>query len=139
MRNVIGEREREEKARVTSALAGSSGPNALSRAERDVSRLCWTRKLLTFTASSSFNTHSMSFVPFSRKKQAKQPQASSSDSAAEAAPAAATTSIAPSTIQAIPKKDVHSITSGQVVLDLQGAVKELVENVLDAGAGNIGE
>jgi DNA mismatch repair ATPase MutL len=34
---------------------------------------------------------------------------------------------------------VHRITSGQVVLDLQGAVKELVENALDAGASNIGE
>ena len=34
---------------------------------------------------------------------------------------------------------VHRITSGQVVIDLQTAVKELVENSLDAGATNIGK
>lgn len=83
----------------------------------------------------------MAFVPFSRTKQAKQKQPPSAAAAPadQAAAAVATTSVAPSTIHAIPAKDVHSITSGQVVLDLQGAVKELVENALDAGAGNIGE
>nr|WJN24957.1 mismatch repair protein [Tranzscheliella williamsii] len=40
-------------------------------------------------------------------------------------------------IQPIAASDVHRITSGQVVLDLQTAVKELVENALDAGASNI--
>lgn len=42
-----------------------------------------------------------------------------------------------SVIRAIPSHDVHRITSGQVVLDLQTAVKELVENALDASATNI--
>lgn len=42
-------------------------------------------------------------------------------------------------IRAIAKSDVHRITSGQVVLDLQSAVKELVENALDAGSTSIGE
>ncbi|PWY98544.1 DNA mismatch repair protein MutL [Testicularia cyperi] len=40
-------------------------------------------------------------------------------------------------IRPIASADVHRITSGQVVLDLQTAVKELVENALDAGATNI--
>jgi DNA mismatch repair protein PMS2 len=44
-----------------------------------------------------------------------------------------------SAIKAIDKGSVHRITSGQVVIDLQTAVKELVENSLDAGATNIGE
>jgi len=42
-------------------------------------------------------------------------------------------------IKAIDKTSVHRITSGQVVIDLQTGVKELVENSLDAGATNIGE
>jgi DNA mismatch repair protein PMS2 len=42
-------------------------------------------------------------------------------------------------IKAIDQNSVHRITSGQVVIDLQTAVKELVENSLDAGATNIGE
>ncbi|KAJ9477995.1 DNA mismatch repair protein PMS1 [Pseudozyma hubeiensis] len=42
-----------------------------------------------------------------------------------------------SVIRAIPSQDVHRITSGQVVLDLQTAVKELIENALDASATNI--
>ena len=40
-------------------------------------------------------------------------------------------------IRPIPSTDVHRITSGQVVLDLQTAVKELIENALDASATNI--
>nr|WJN24952.1 mismatch repair protein [Pseudozyma flocculosa] len=44
---------------------------------------------------------------------------------------------ASSAIRAIPSQDVHRITSGQVVLDLQTAVKELIENALDASATNI--
>ncbi|KAH7925989.1 DNA mismatch repair protein MutL [Leucogyrophana mollusca] len=40
-------------------------------------------------------------------------------------------------IRAIDSHSIHRITSGQVVIDLQTAVKELVENSLDAGATNI--
>ena len=43
----------------------------------------------------------------------------------------------PGTIKPIGKGDVHKICSGQVILDLATAVKELVENALDAGATNI--
>lgn len=42
------------------------------------------------------------------------------------------------TIKAIDRASIHRITSGQVVIDLQTAVKELIENSLDAGATNIG-
>jgi len=42
-------------------------------------------------------------------------------------------------IRSIKSKDLALLTSGQVLLDLQGAVKELVENALDAGATNLGE
>ena len=41
-------------------------------------------------------------------------------------------------IKALDSGSIHKITSGQVVVDLQTAVKELVENSLDAGATNIG-
>lgn len=41
-------------------------------------------------------------------------------------------------IQALDKSSVHKITSGQVVVDLQTAVKELLENSIDAGATSIG-
>ncbi|KAH9977464.1 hypothetical protein BJV74DRAFT_781094 [Russula compacta] len=40
-------------------------------------------------------------------------------------------------IRPIDSKSVHRITSGQVIVDLQTAAKELVENSLDAGATNI--
>jgi DNA mismatch repair protein PMS2 len=42
-------------------------------------------------------------------------------------------------IKAIDRTSIHHITSGQVVIDLQNAVKELLENSMDAGATNIGE
>ena len=41
-------------------------------------------------------------------------------------------------IRAIDKKSVHQICSGQVILDLSIAVKELLENSLDAAATSIG-
>lgn len=40
---------------------------------------------------------------------------------------------------AIDQTSVHRLHSGQVVLDLQSAVKELVENAIDAGATSVGE
>jgi DNA mismatch repair protein PMS2 len=42
------------------------------------------------------------------------------------------------TIKPIDGASVHRITSGQVIIDLPTAVKELVENSLDAGATSIG-
>ncbi len=42
-----------------------------------------------------------------------------------------------SKIQAISLGSVHKITSGQVIVDLNSAVKELVENSLDAGASSV--
>ncbi|KAF9816962.1 hypothetical protein IEO21_03727 [Rhodonia placenta] len=42
-----------------------------------------------------------------------------------------------SSIKALDTTSVHRISSGQVVIDLQTAVKELVENSLDAGATSI--
>ena len=44
----------------------------------------------------------------------------------------------PSLIKSIDKNSIHRICSGQVVLTLAIAVKELVENSLDAGANQIG-
>ena len=41
-------------------------------------------------------------------------------------------------IKAIDSHSIHRITSGQVVIDLQTAVKELVENSLDAKSTSIG-
>ena len=41
-------------------------------------------------------------------------------------------------ISAIDKQSVHKICSGQVVLDLATAVKELVQNSIDAGDSCIG-
>eukprot|EP01132_Coremiostelium_polycephalum_P005974 gene5974-7442_t len=40
-------------------------------------------------------------------------------------------------IKSIDKESIHQICSGQVILDLSIAVKELIENSLDAGAKNI--
>ncbi|KAI5478147.1 hypothetical protein MNV49_005411 [Pseudohyphozyma bogoriensis] len=42
-----------------------------------------------------------------------------------------------SAIQAIDSSSIHRLTSGQVVIDLQTAVKELLENALDADASSI--
>ena len=51
---------------------------------------------------------------------------------------AVTSSASRKGIKPIDSHSVHRITSGQVVIDLQTAAKELVENALDAGATNIG-
>jgi DNA mismatch repair ATPase MutL len=40
-------------------------------------------------------------------------------------------------ITAISSSTVHRICSGQVILDLATAVKELIENALDAGATTV--
>ena len=41
-------------------------------------------------------------------------------------------------IKPIDSHSVHRITLGQIVIDLQAAAKELMENALDTGATNIG-
>jgi hypothetical protein len=43
-----------------------------------------------------------------------------------------------SSIKPIDATSVHRICSGQVVIDLGTAVKELLENSLDAGASSVG-
>lgn len=43
----------------------------------------------------------------------------------------------PQLIKPISQAVVHRISSGQVILDLRSAVKELLENSLDAGATSI--
>lgn len=40
-------------------------------------------------------------------------------------------------IKALDKSTVHRICSGQVIVSLSSAVKELIENSLDAGAKNV--
>ena len=51
----------------------------------------------------------------------------------------ASASQAVTAIEAIDNESVHRICSAQVVLDLAGAIKELVENSLDANASSIGQ
>lgn len=46
-------------------------------------------------------------------------------------------SMAAPKIKPIDKDSIHRICSGQVILDIATAVKELVENSLDAGATNV--
>ena len=65
-----------------------------------------------------------------------QARPSATDGSDDPAPSTALQKEAPS-IRPIGASSVHRICSGQVVLDLAGAVKELVENALDAGATNI--
>lgn len=42
-------------------------------------------------------------------------------------------------IKAIDKSSIHRICSGQVIVDLSIAVKELLENSLDAGSTTVGK
>lgn len=69
--------------------------------------------------------------------------AAATAAAAAGAAAAPGDALAPGTgrpaaaIRPIDKSTVHRICSGQVILDLATAVKELVENALDAGATSI--
>ncbi|RLN90232.1 hypothetical protein BBJ28_00014544 [Nothophytophthora sp. Chile5] len=54
-----------------------------------------------------------------------------------APPAPATTATTASALHVLDRRDVQRICSGQSVVDLATAVKELVENALDAGASQI--
>ena len=45
--------------------------------------------------------------------------------------------MAPMKISAINDADVHRITSGQVIVDLTSAVKELLDNSIDSGADHV--
>ncbi|CEH11845.1 DNA mismatch repair protein-MLH2/PMS1/Pms2 family [Ceraceosorus bombacis] len=73
----------------------------------------------------------------SEPSEVEQTEETSWQTAHEASTSSSALQRDPSAIQAIPRSAVHRITSGQVVLDLQGALKELIENALDAGATNI--
>ena len=46
--------------------------------------------------------------------------------------------MAQTTILPLDTSSIHKLKSGQVIVDLQSAVKELLENSLDAGATSIG-
>ena len=46
-------------------------------------------------------------------------------------------SAGPSSIVSIPTSAVHRLVAGQAVTDLASAVKELVDNAIDAGATSI--
>jgi anti-sigma regulatory factor (Ser/Thr protein kinase) len=58
-------------------------------------------------------------------------------SAAQSSSTATTSTQASAKIEQIEQSSVHRICSGQVILDLATAVKELVENALDAGATRV--
>lgn len=70
-----------------------------------------------------FRTHRRWFSPFRLIGMSTTPLATNS---------------ARGSIKALDTHSIHKISSGQVVIDLETAVKELVENSLDAGASNIG-
>lgn len=82
--------------------------------------------------------------PSEEQRAAAAPAAAATSAATAVVPAATAAAVDPTAtsapaplIQALDAAAVHRICSGQVILDLATAVKELLENALDAGATSI--